>query len=82
VLGDNHKPLDGLTKEDKATLQGLCSKGTAKSKKESAKLLELGVVYLDGVNYWKSLDSILNYELAAGVNCKNTVATPSIIESA
>lgn len=81
-LGENHKPLDGLTKEEKTVLQGLCTKGNAKTKKQSAKLLDLGVIYLDGVNYWKSLDSILNYELAAGVNCKNTVATPSIIESA
>jgi hypothetical protein len=82
LLGDSHKGLDGLTKEEMTALQGLCTKGSGKAKQESARLFDLGVVQLDGVNYWKSLDSILNYELAAAVNCKNSVATPAILEAA
>lgn len=82
LLGDSLKALEGLTKDEKASLQGLCNKGSGKAKLVTDKLLDLGVVNLDGVNYWRSLENILNYELAAGVNCKNAVATPAIIEAA
>lgn len=82
LLGESHRPLEGLSKEDKAALQVLCTKGVGKAKKESPKLVELGVVYFDGNNHWQSIQSILNYELATGVNCKNTVAPESILQSA
>jgi hypothetical protein len=63
-------------------LEALCAKGVAKSKKESGKLYELGVIFHQGNNYWQNHQNILNYELAAGVNCKNTVATESVIQQA
>ena len=63
-------------------MAALCAKGVAKSKKKNAKLFELGVVFFEGNNYWLNLQKILNYELSAGVNCKNTVASESFIQQA
>ena len=33
------------------------------------------------MNYWQDLESIINYELALGVNCKNVVATDEILKA-
>jgi hypothetical protein len=80
-LGSNHHPLEGLDKEDKTLLQTLCIKGASKSKKEKTKLSELGVIHYQGSNYWQSLERILNYELNADVNCKNTIAPEVVLKS-
>lgn len=81
-LGQSHRPLEGLSKEETAILQTLCTKGVSKSKKESPKLADFGVIHFEGSNHWQSIESILNYELGTSVNCKNTVASELIIKSA
>ena len=82
LVGEHFSGLENLSKEDKAVLQTLCSKGAAKSKKPSSTISSAGVVYYKGSYYWKTLSNVLNYELHSSVNCKNTAATEEVIKGA
>lgn len=79
LLGEHFRTLEGLDKEDKAVLSALCTKGASKSKQERPILASLGIVHHKGANYWQSAEKILNYELNAGVNCKNVVAPEEVL---
>jgi hypothetical protein len=82
LVGEHFSGLENLSKEDKAILQTLCTKGVAKSKKPSSTLSSAGVVYFKGTYYWKTISNVLNYELHSAVNCKNTAATEEVIKGA
>lgn len=39
------------------------------------------MIFHEGVNHWLNDEVILNYELNAGINCKNTVASDEILKA-